>query len=286
MGRGRNPGEQTAAGTNLFTDLNARWTIPRPTGSPASSWSPTDRCTTCRSPPHALGFDAPVHALFTGKPDEFDRRIEVLEAPRYGIVGQSRDDRDCGARNRQRLGVRNERVTLKVRREGRPDETRTRRDRPHCQNPHALPARRPEHRRDRARDGARRTDRRQQSRGRSRPKACAKTCACCWSRANRTPASATWRNLLKSDAAVDLVHFTILAAAAEAGRHADQSAVADRVPDARAVLGEDQGIRPDHLRSLPAPRHSAAALLRQHRPLRGQQGGALLVAAGDDYAGA
>ena len=39
----------------------------------------------------ALGFDAPVHALLTGAPDEFDRRIEVLKAPRYGIVGQSRE---------------------------------------------------------------------------------------------------------------------------------------------------------------------------------------------------
>ncbi len=39
----------------------------------------------------ALGFDAPVHALLTGTPEEFDRRIETLEAPRYGIVGQSRD---------------------------------------------------------------------------------------------------------------------------------------------------------------------------------------------------
>ena len=27
----------------------ARWPTPRPTGSPASSWSPTARCTTCRS---------------------------------------------------------------------------------------------------------------------------------------------------------------------------------------------------------------------------------------------
>ena len=35
----------------------------------------------------ALGFDAPVHALLTGKPGEFDRRLEVLSAPRFGIVG-------------------------------------------------------------------------------------------------------------------------------------------------------------------------------------------------------
>ena len=31
----------------------------------------------------ALGFDAPVHALITGKPGEFDRRLEVLKAPRF-----------------------------------------------------------------------------------------------------------------------------------------------------------------------------------------------------------
>jgi len=35
----------------------------------------------------ALGFDAPVHALITGKPGEFDRRLEVLHAPRFGLVG-------------------------------------------------------------------------------------------------------------------------------------------------------------------------------------------------------
>ena len=35
----------------------------------------------------ALGFDAPVHALITGKPGEFDRKLEVLRAPRFGLVG-------------------------------------------------------------------------------------------------------------------------------------------------------------------------------------------------------
>ena len=34
-----------------------------------------------------LGFDAPVHALITGKPGEFDRRLEVLRAPRFALVG-------------------------------------------------------------------------------------------------------------------------------------------------------------------------------------------------------
>ncbi|MBB3978975.1 hypothetical protein GGQ64_004211 [Rhizobium azooxidifex] len=36
-------------------------------------------------------FDAPVHALITGREDEFDRRIEVLNAPRFGIVGEPQE---------------------------------------------------------------------------------------------------------------------------------------------------------------------------------------------------
>ena len=39
----------------------------------------------------ALGFDAPVHALLTGKQGEFDRRLQVMTAPRFGIVGSSQD---------------------------------------------------------------------------------------------------------------------------------------------------------------------------------------------------
>ncbi|MDQ6703563.1 MAG: hypothetical protein M3Z96_10910, partial [Pseudomonadota bacterium] len=36
----------------------------------------------------ALGFKAPLHALITGHEGERDRRIELLEAPRFGIVGK------------------------------------------------------------------------------------------------------------------------------------------------------------------------------------------------------
>jgi hypothetical protein len=36
----------------------------------------------------ALGFAAPVHALITGHKDERDRRVALIAAPRFGIVGQ------------------------------------------------------------------------------------------------------------------------------------------------------------------------------------------------------
>jgi hypothetical protein len=41
-------------------------------------------------PPDAssLGFSAPVHALITGHADERDRRVALIAAPRFGIVGQ------------------------------------------------------------------------------------------------------------------------------------------------------------------------------------------------------
>ena len=38
--------------------------------------------------PAALGFAAPVHALVTGHRDERDRRVALIAAPRFGIVGQ------------------------------------------------------------------------------------------------------------------------------------------------------------------------------------------------------
>ena len=37
----------------------------------------------------ALGFAAPVHALITGHADERDRRVALVSAPRFGIVGQT-----------------------------------------------------------------------------------------------------------------------------------------------------------------------------------------------------
>jgi uncharacterized membrane protein len=36
----------------------------------------------------ALGFEAPIHALISGRGDEIDRRVELLETPRFGLVGK------------------------------------------------------------------------------------------------------------------------------------------------------------------------------------------------------
>ena len=69
----------------------------------------------------ALGFDAPLHALVTGRADERDRRVAVTAAPRFGIVGQNQtityrlDDQ----------GVVNERAKVVVRRDGEVINERT-----------------------------------------------------------------------------------------------------------------------------------------------------------------
>ncbi len=67
----------------------------------------------------ALGFTAPLHAFITGHEGERDRRVELVEAPRFGIVGRDQtiqlrvlDTADHG-----------EPVTLHVRRDGNPVAT-------------------------------------------------------------------------------------------------------------------------------------------------------------------
>lgn len=40
------------------------------------------------NPEKTLGFNAPVHVLLSGKPDEFDRVISFIEAPKFGITGK------------------------------------------------------------------------------------------------------------------------------------------------------------------------------------------------------
>src|SRR5438105_7087852 len=69
----------------------------------------------------ATGFQAPLHALITGRKDERDRRIAISAAPRFGIVGQPQtityrlDDQ----------GVSGQRARIVVRRDGEVISERT-----------------------------------------------------------------------------------------------------------------------------------------------------------------
>src|SRR5580658_3786676 len=69
----------------------------------------------------SLGFAAPVHALITGHKDERDRRVALIAAPRFGIVGQPQtvtfEVEDQGADEKT--------ADVTVRRDGDIVETRT-----------------------------------------------------------------------------------------------------------------------------------------------------------------
>jgi hypothetical protein len=153
----------------------------------------------------ALGFAAPVQALITGNKNERDRRVALIAAPRFGIVGQIQtityQVQDQGARERS--------ATVTVRRDGDLVETRTvpigtpqRVDIPIPHgganiveieaSPLAGELTAVNNRAVVTVDGVR--DKLRVLLVSGEPNA----------------GERTWRNLLKSDASVDLVHFTIL----------------------------------------------------------------------------
>ncbi|TMK40318.1 MAG: hypothetical protein E6G70_27855 [Alphaproteobacteria bacterium] len=158
-------------------------------------------------PPNAaaVGFQAPVHALITGRKDERDRRIAITAAPRFGIVGQTQtityrlDDQ----------GVTGERARITVRRDGETISERTlssgqtasvdidiKHAGPNIVEIEASPLEGEltpvNNRAVVAIDGVR--DKLRVLLVSGEPHS----------------GERTWRNLLKSDASVDLVHFTIL----------------------------------------------------------------------------
>src|SRR6516162_4821363 len=76
-------------GTRLFTALNSVF-ADVPQDRVAGAILVTDgRVHDVPAEATALGFAAPVHALITGHANERDRRVVLVQAPRFGIVGQS-----------------------------------------------------------------------------------------------------------------------------------------------------------------------------------------------------
>jgi hypothetical protein len=153
----------------------------------------------------AIGFQAPLHALITGQKGERDRRIAISAAPRFGIVGQTQtvtyrlDDQ----------GVTGERAKITIRRDGETISERTlqsgqtssvdidiKHAGPNIVEIEASPLENEltpvNNRAVVAIDGVR--DRLRVLLVSGEPHS----------------GERTWRNLLKSDPAVDLIHFTIL----------------------------------------------------------------------------
>jgi hypothetical protein len=71
-----------------------------------------------------LDFNAPVHSLIVGTPDEFDNRLEVVSAPRFGLVG-SEQTVELRAISSREDGSAGRVAVLKVRRDDQSEETLT-----------------------------------------------------------------------------------------------------------------------------------------------------------------
>ena len=275
------PGDGGATGTNLFAGLNAALADVAPDRVAGVIAITDGQVHDVPKAAGALGFDAPVHTLLTGTRDEFDRRIEVLKAPKFGIVGQTREV-EVAIRETGKSGRAQDMAKVTIRREGRPDEIR------------------------RARIGASvRFEMPFPHSGTNLAEIELETAP-----GELTPANnrvvveaegvrenlrvllvsgephageRTWRNLLKSDAAVDLVHFTILRPPEKQdGTPINQLSLiafptrelfSERIKDFDLIIFD----RYQHRGILQLLYYDNIA-----RYVEG--GGALLVAAGDDYA--
>ena len=87
----RDPATSDAPSTRLFEALTSAISDVPPARIGAAVFITDGQVHDIPAAAEALGFNAPVHGLVTGKADEFDRRIEVLRAPRFGIVDEDQE---------------------------------------------------------------------------------------------------------------------------------------------------------------------------------------------------
>ena len=153
----------------------------------------------------ALGFNGPLHALITGHEGERQRRIELVEAPRYGIVGKDQviearvlDSADHG--EPVELTVRRDGATIATMqaRVGERIDVRAPIDHP---GPNVIELEVAPVQGEIAADSNRAVVNIEGVRDKLRVLLVS---------GKPHPGERMWRNLLKSDANVDLVHFTIL----------------------------------------------------------------------------
>lgn len=86
---GTDIGSQQADGTNLFAALESGL-IDVPQERISGAILITDgQVHDVPDAPATLGFQAPIHVLITGKKADQDRKLTVIRAPRFGIVGET-----------------------------------------------------------------------------------------------------------------------------------------------------------------------------------------------------
>ncbi len=77
----RDPAESDSPSTRLFAALSSAIADVPPARIGGAIFLTDGQIHDIPGVNQQLGFDAPIHGLITGKPDEFDRRIEIVRAP-------------------------------------------------------------------------------------------------------------------------------------------------------------------------------------------------------------
>jgi hypothetical protein len=271
-----------AAGTTLFADLNSALANTPPDRLAGVIMITDGEVHDVPKSVQTLGFDAPVHALLTGTPGEFDRRIEVIKAPRYGIVGSTRDI-ELRVVETGRKGRAGERATLKIRREGSPDTTRTAQIGRSVTIPMKF-----DHAGQNIMEVELGTAPGELTAANNRVVVVAEgvreNLRVLLVSGEPHAGERVWRNLLKSDAAVDLVHFTILRPPQKQdGTPINQLSLiafptrelfSEKIKDFDLIIFD----RYQH-------RDILQTLYYENIARYVEEGGALLIASGDDYAG-
>jgi hypothetical protein len=276
------PNGEQAAGTNLFTDLNSALANTPPDRLAGVIMITDGQVHDVPKSAQVLGFDAPVHGLLTGQPDEFDRRIEVLKSPRYGFVGSTRDI-ELRVVETGRKGRAGERVALKIRREGKPDETKSAQIGRTVTIPMAFPHA-GQNIVEIELDAAQGELTTANNRVVVAAEGVRENLRVLLVSGEPHAGERVWRNLLKSDAAVDLVHFTILRPPQKQdGTPINQLSLiafptrelfSEKIKDFDLIIFD----RYQH-------RDILQTLYYENIARYVEEGGALLVASGDDYAG-
>ncbi len=278
------PSSGGRGGTNLFAALNGALADVAPDRLAGVIMVTDGQVHDIPKTAKSLGFDAPIHTILTGRPQEFDRRIEILKAPRYGIVGQERTIELAVRQTGAAPSDLSRSARLRIRREGEDDLTFNTSINETISIPMSFPhagkniveidlagvegeLTLANNRIVIVADGVRENLRVLLVSG--EPHA----------------GERTWRNLLKSDAAVDLVHFTILRPPhKQDGTPINQlSLIAFPTRELFSVKIKEFDLiifdRYQHRGILQLLYYdNIARYVEDH-------GGALLVAAGDDYAG-
>jgi hypothetical protein len=229
----------------------------------------------------ALGFDAPVHALITGKDKEFDRSVRFTQSPRFGLAGKpaqmeflltDEGPAAAGAEAMVRVFVNGEQVAQQSAQVG----VKAQIDVPlgHA-GPNII---------ELATDVLPNETSESNNRAVATVDAIRENLRVLLVSGEPHAGERTWRNLLKSDASVDLVHFTILRPPEKQdGTPINELSLiafptrelfVERIKDFDLIIFD----RYQHRDVLPTLYYDYIAQYVE-------QGGALLVAAGPEYAG-